>query len=417
MSSGTDGAVSLARRWVTGIDGDLGSRSPAARRLSVVVAAEGICDRAFSAVREAFAANFERGEIGAACTVSVDGHVVVDIWGGWADAQRTRPWRSDTLVNAYSVGKPIVALGLLQLVAGGRVDLEESASLVWPELLAGQQGATVRHVLCHRAGVPAIRAPLTNDALWDWATMCRSIAATDPWWEPGTRHAYHTNTYGHLVGELARRVDGRLPSAWLREEIAGPLGADLAWGLDDAEQGRCADIVWEVDVTGGIDWFVSRAATDEQRMIALGYANPPGYSSIGVVNTREWRGSEVPSTNLHATARGVARVYSALAAGGSIDGITVLDADVLVEATSPQSEGWCPVLEREATFGLGFQPTRPDRPFGPNEGSFGHYGTGGAVGFADPAAQVAFGYVMNAVKRRGQIPHNQALIDALYTCL
>jgi len=113
----------------------------------------------------------------------------------------------------------------------------------------------------------------------------------------------------------------------------------------------------------------------------------------------------------------VARVYSALAAGGSIDGITVLDADVLVEATSPQSEGWCPVLEREATFGLGFQPTRPDRPFGPNEGSFGHYGTGGAVGFADPAAQVAFGYVMNAVKRRGQIPHNQALIDALYTCL
>jgi CubicO group peptidase (beta-lactamase class C family) len=320
-------------------------------------------------------------------------------------------------VNAYSVGKPIVALGLLQLVAGGRVDLEESASLVWPELLAGQQGATVRHVLCHRAGVPAIRAPLTNDALWDWPTMCRSIAATDPWWEPGTRHAYHTNTYGHLVGELARRVDGRLPSAWLREEIAGPLGADLAWGLDDAEQGRCADIVWEVDVTGGIDWFVSRAATDEQRMIALGYANPPGYSSIGVVNTREWRGSEVPSTNLHATARGVARVYSALAAGGSIDGITVLDADVLVEATSPQSEGWCPVLEREATFGLGFQPTRPDRPFGPNEGSFGHYGTGGAVGFADPAAQVAFGYVMNAVKRRGQIPHNQALIDALYTCL
>lgn len=378
---------------------------------------EGACDAAFKAVREAFAANFERGEIGAACTVTVDGRVVVDIWGGWADADRSRPWARDTLVNVYSVGKPIVALALLQLVARGRVDLDEPASRQWPELLAGRRGATVRHVLCHRVGVPAIREPLTNDALWDWYTMCRSIAATDPWWEPGTRHAYHSNTYGHLVGELARRVDGRLPGTWLREEIVEPLGADLAWGLDAAQRARCADIVWEIDVTRGIDGFVSRAADDEQRMISLGYANPPGYSSIGVVNTPQWRASQVPSTNLHATARGVARLYSALAAGGCIDGITVLDADLLAEATAQQSEGWCPVLARDATFGLGFQPARSDRPFGPNQGSFGHYGTGGAVGFADPEARVAFGYVMNAVKPRWRSPRNQALIDALYACL
>jgi CubicO group peptidase (beta-lactamase class C family) len=315
------------------------------------------------------------------------------------------------------VGKSIVALALLQLVARGRVDLDEPASRLWPELVAGQHGATVRHVLCHRTGIPAIREPLTNDALWDWPTMCRSIAAIDPWWEPGTRHAYHSNTYGHLVGELARRIDGRLPGTWLREEIARPLGADVAWGLDPSQQTRCADIAWQIDVTGGIDWLQSTAATDEQRMIALGYANPPGFSSIGVVNTREWRASQVPSTNLHATARGVARIYSALAAGGSIDGVAVLDADLLAEATVPQSQGWCPVLEREATFGLGFQPTRPDRSFGPNAGSFGHFGTGGALGFADPEAGVAFGYVMNAVKPRWQSPRNQALIDALYGCL
>jgi CubicO group peptidase (beta-lactamase class C family) len=382
-----------------------------------VAVVEGTCDRAFSEVREAFAANFDRGEVGAACCVTVDGHVVVDIWGGWADTDRRRRWSMDTLVNVYSVGKPIVALALLQLVARARVDLDGPASRWWPDLLAGQQGATVRHVLCHRAGVPAIRSPLTNDALWDWPTMCRSIAATEPWWDPGTRHAYHSNTYGHLVGELARRIDGRLPGAWLREEIAGPLGADVAWSLDAAQQARCADIAWEIDVVGGIDWFASRAATEEQRMIALGYANPPGYSGIGVVNTREWRASQVPSTNLHATARGVARVYTALAAGGSVDGITVLDADLLAEATAPQSEGWCPVLEREATFGLGFQPTRPDRPFGPNQGSFGHFGTGGALGFADPEAQLAFGYVMNAVKPRWQSPRNQALLAAVYTCL
>jgi CubicO group peptidase (beta-lactamase class C family) len=382
-----------------------------------VVVVEGVCDQAFSAVQDAFAANFQIGELGAACTVAIDGRVVVDVWGGWTDEARTRPWQRDTLVNAYSVGKPIVALALLQLVMRGRIDLDRPANQWWPELRAGQQGATVRHVLCHRAGVPAIREPLTNDALWDWHTMCAAIESTDPWWQPGTRHAYHTNTYGHLVGELARKVDGRLPATWLREQVAGPLDADLAWALDPSQQARCADVVWDLDVDRGIDWVQAKAGTDEQGMIALGYGNPPGYSGMGVVNTIGWRTTQVPSTNLHATARGVARVYAALAAGGSVDGVTVLDGDLLAEATATQSEGWCPVLEREASFGLGFQPTRPDRPFGPNPGSFGHFGTGGSLGFADPQARVAFGYVMNAVRPRWQSPRNRALVDAVYACL
>ncbi len=368
-------------------------------------------------MRDAFAANFEVGEVGAACSITVDGRLVVDIWGGWADADHRREWTGDTMVNAYSVGKPVVALRLLQLVERGSIDLDDRADRWWPELLAGQKGATIRDLLCHRAGVPAIREPLTNDALWNWHAICAAIASTDPWWDPGTRHAYHTNTYGHLVGEVARRIDGRLPGTWLREEIAGPLDADLVWGLGPAQRARCADIIWESDVTGGIDWFVSRAETAEQRMIALGYYNPPGYSGIGVVNSNEWRAAQVPSTNMHATARGVARLYTALAAGGARDGITVLDPGLLAEATSVQSEGWCPVLERQATFGLGFQPTRPDRPFGPNPGSFGHFGTGGALGFADPEACVGFGYVMNAVRPRWQNSRNRALIDALYACL
>jgi len=377
----------------------------------------GLCDPAFRSVREAFGANFEEGEVGAACSVTVDGLVVVDLWGGWADSDHRRAWTRDTMVNAFSVGKPVIALMLLQLVERGRIELDSTADRWWPELLAGQQGATARDVLCHRAGVPAIREPLTNDALWDWHAICDAIAATDPWWDPGTRHVYHSNTYGHLVGELARRIDGRLPGTWLREEIAGPLDADLVWGLSPAEQARCADVVWEIDVDAGIEWFSSRAQTSEERMIALGYANPPGYSGIGVVNSERWRATQVPSTNLHATARGVSRLYTALAAGGAIDGITIIGADLLAEATSVQSEGWCPVLEREAAFGLGFQPTRPDRPFGPNPGSFGHFGTGGALGFGDPQARVGFGYVMNAVRPRWQSPRNRALIDALYACL
>lgn len=377
----------------------------------------GTFDPKFRPVHEAFVANFDQGEIGASCAIAIDGHVVVDLWGGWADADRSRPWQADTLVNAYSVGKPIVALSLLQLVASEDVQLDEPASKPWPELRAGQQGATVRDVLCHRAGVPAIREPLTNEALWDWNTMTGAVAATEPWWPPGSRHGYHANTYGYLVGELARRVSGMLPAQWLRSTVAAPLGADLAWALKPTEQARCADVIWQSKLEPGDGWPDPAALPDEQAMIVLGYINPPGFSSIGVVNTASWRATQVPSTNLHATARGIARLYAALAAGGRIDGVVLCDGDVLAEAVRPQSEGWCPFLERDATFGLGFQPTRPDRPFGPNAGSFGHYGTGGALGFADPAAGVAFGYVMNAVRPRWQNARNRALIDALYTCV
>jgi CubicO group peptidase (beta-lactamase class C family) len=381
------------------------------------VPVEGTCDSRFAAVRDVFAANLAGDELGASCAVALDGRLVVDLWGGWEDEAETRPWHRDTLVNAYSVGKPIVALAVLQLVAAGKVDLDATADRWWPELLAGQQGATVRDLLCHRAGVPAIRRPLTNDALWDWDVIATALAATEPWWTPGTRHGYHVNTYGHLAGELARRVDGRLPGDWLRDEIAGPLGADLAWGLEPADQARCADIVWQVPLgTGGV-WPDTSAMPDEQAMLILCYFNPPGFASVGVVNTPEWRAAQVPSTNLHASARGVARVYAALAAGGTLDGVTVIDRDVLAEATSPQSDGWCPFLERDVTFGLGFQPTRADRPFGPNPGSYGHYGSGGALGFADPHAGVAFGYVMNAVKPRWQNPRNRALVDAVYACV
>lgn len=376
-----------------------------------MVLVDGICDERFAAVHDAFIANFDDGEIGAGCTVVVDGVTVVDLWGGWADEAGTRPWARDTIVNAYSAGKPLIALTVLQLVADGRIDLDRTADTWWPELLAGQQGATVRDVLCHRAGLPAIRQPLTNDDLWHWDRMAAAIAATEPWWKPGTRHAYHSNTYGFLVGELAHRVTGVLPGAWLRTHVAGPFDADVQWGVTGGDLARCADVAWQSPTMPPTERSVIDALPDEQRMITLGYVNPPGFSSMGVVNTAAWRGAQVPSVNLHATARGLAQVYDRLLAGA------LLDPDVLAEATRPQSEGWCPVLEREVSFGLGFQPTRPDRPFGPNPGAYGHFGTGGALGFADPVAGVAFGYVMNAVKPRWQSSRNRALVDAVYASL
>lgn len=371
----------------------------------------GRCDEQFAPVRHEFVRNFvERGEVGAGVTVLVGGDVVVDLAGGWSDGERTSTWRSDTLVDVYSVGKAVVALLALQLVDRGVLGLDEPVATVWPEFAAeGKGSATVRHALCHRAGVPAIRRPLTDEDLWDFATMTDALAATEPWWEPGTRHAYHTNTYGHLIGGLIHRATGELPGTRLRT-VADRLDADIFFGVPDAEQHRCAEVLWALG--GGPPVVDVDALSGDELMVQLSYFNPPGYSSVGVVNTRAWRSTQIPSTNGHATAAGVARVYQGLLEPGLL-----LSPSLLAEAASPQSVGFCPVLGEEVVFGLGFTPTTPRRRFGPNPSSFGHFGTGGAVGFADPEAGVAFGYAMNHVIPRWQSSRNRALIDALYRCL
>jgi CubicO group peptidase (beta-lactamase class C family) len=374
----------------------------------------GICDPRFAAVRAEFAANFaERGELGAAVCVMIDGAPVVDLVGGWTDEARRDPWRHDTVVDFYSVGKAFVALLALQLVDQDLVRLDDPIASVWPEFAArGKEAATLRHALCHRAGVPAIRDRLSNEDLWDWGRMTAALAATEPWWEPGSRHAYHTNTYGHLVGEIVRRVSGETAAARLAA-IAGPLDADVHVGVPPAAVARCAEVVFHASNpawNGATPDFDSLEG--DARMEMLSYFNPPGYSSLGVVNTAAWRAAEVPSTNGHGSAAGVARLYAALLEPGRL-----LSQGLLSEATAPQSTGFCPILHEEVTFGLGFKPTAPRRPFGPNPRSFGHFGTGGAVGFADPDSGVAFGYVMNDVIPRWQSTRNRALMDAAFGAL
>lgn len=366
---------------------------------------------AFGGVVDAFRTNFvERGEVGAAVHVSIDGEAVVDLWAGPAD-DAGGPWTADTLVDVYSVGKAVAATLVLRLVDRGLVGLDDPVARHWPAFAAGgKERATVRQLLCHRVGVPAIREPLTDDDLFDFDTMVAAVARAEPWWEPGERHAYHTNTFGHLTGGLLQAVTGERPGALLRP-LAREIGADLHVGVAEEDLTRCADVIWAGTSPAGLD----RAQIDElgadQQLVLLGYVNPPGYSSIGVVNDRRWRQAEVPSTNAHASARGVSAFYAAL-----LDG-RLLSPEILGEATRPQSEGWCPVLGQDVTFGLGFQPWTPARPLGRSPGGFGHFGTGGALGFADPSRGIAFGYVMNHVIPRWQSSRNRALVDAVYAAL
>lgn len=373
----------------------------------------GRCDRRFAGLRSALARNFnEHGEVGAALAVVLEGRPIVDLWAGWTDRGRTRPWRRDTLVNVFSVGKPMAAICLLVLIERGLVDLDAPVADYWSEFSdAGKADVTVRMLLAHRAGLPAIRRLLPRLGMYEWRLMTSALAAEKPWWEPGRKHGYHVNTFGFLIGELVRRVSGESIGAFLQRTISGPLGADFHFGVAAGQDRRVADFLFP-EVTSpfldaGTPCLVQRA-----------YMNPPGVSGLGTVNTRAWRAAEMPSTNAHATARAVARIYSALAAGGAVDGIRLLRSETVELAAREASCGRDEVLDRPSRFGLGFQLAQPERPLGPNSSSFGHFGAGGSLGFADPDEALAFAYTPNQGEgRRWQNPRNRGLIDALYACL
>lgn len=377
----------------------------------------GWCLPGLEPVRDAFRTNFvERGEVGAAVCVIRDGEVIVNLWGGWADEARSVPWQRDTIVNFYSAGKAMVATLLLRLVDAGRIGLDTRVSDVWPEFgVGGKHDVTVRQALSHQAGVPAIRQLLTNDDLADWATMTAALAATDTWWPIGTRHDYHTNTYGFLIGEIVRRVSDTMPDVALRT-LAAELDADVSFGVETSQRHRCAEVIWaptQPSAQGGLDVAaLAEQLEGDSLMNVLAHFNPPGASSIGLVNTDRWRSMVVPSTNGHGSGRGIARFYAGLLEPGR-----VLSEELRTIAASAQSSGPCSILGEDLEFGLGFVPTSPKRPYGPNPGAFGHFGTGGAAGFGDPVGGIAFGYVMNHVIPRWQSTRNRALIDALYDSL
>jgi len=386
----------------------------------------GWCERRFEAVRDALARNFgEHGEVGCAVAVTIDGCVVVDLWAGWMDRARTRPWCGDTLIDVFSVGKPMAALCLLRLVERGAVDLDAPITRYWPAFAAGGKDAiTIRMLLCHQAALPGFSAPLPPRAMYDAALIAGALAREVPWWPPGRAHGYHVNTFGFLVGEIVRRVSGEGCAAFFQREIGGPLGAEFCFGVGPELDGRVADYLLPESDDGLVDFLLASesdqpVAPPEARRTLLHrvYCNPPGISGFGTVNTRAWRAADMPSVNGHATARGVARVYSALACGGSLDGVCVLGADTLAHATAEAAAGPDLVLGRTSRFGLGFQLTRPEAPFGTRPRSFGHFGAGGAVGFADPDARLAFAYVMNQPGPRWRNPRNRSLIDALYASL
>ncbi|WAL96030.1 serine hydrolase domain-containing protein [Streptomyces sp. Je 1-369] len=392
--------------------------------MSVRGGVHGTVAAGYEPVRDAFVRNFgERGERGAAVTVYRDGRRVVDLWGGTKDVDGDfeagdAPWERGTAQIVRSATKGVAAAALLLLHQRGELDLDAPVGSYWPEFKArGKERVLVRHVLAHRAGVPALDRPLTPAEALDPDLAAAVVAAQAPFWEPGEDHGYHAQTYSWLVGELVRRVTGRPVGEWIADEIAGPLGLDLWVGLptSEAEAGRTGRL-GRIEAPAGPGGLRMRP----KRNVAEAYADPESLTrrAFGAIdpspdeNDSAYRAAALPASNGVATADALARFYAGLV--GEVGGGGRLFTPATVElARGEASAGPDRVLVVNTRFGLGYMLHGAASPLlGP--GSFGHPGRGGALGFADPESGVAFGYVTNGMNKGVTAdPRAQALVRAL----
>lgn len=371
----------------------------------------------FEAVRDTFAALFEdRQERGAALCVQVNGETVVDLWGGTSDKDGAEAWHSDTLVNLFSCTKTFTAVAVLQLAAEGKLALDAPVARYWPEFAAnGKASITVRQLLCHRAGLPALRELLPAEALYDWPVMTAALAQERPWWEPGTAHGYAAITYGWLLGEVIRRVDGRSPGRAIVERVVAPLGLDFHIGLSDSEFHRVAHVARGKGNPGdaAAQRLLQVTLREPEALSTRAFTNPP--SILTSTNKPEWRRMEQPAANGHGNARSLAGFYQGLLEG------QLLDGEWLDELIREHSQGDDLTLLTPTRFGLGCmldQPTLANATFGTGPGAFGHPGAGGSVGFADPHSGVAFGFVTNTLGPYILMdPRAQKLARAVAQCL
>ena len=383
----------------------------------------GSCDARFERVRDTFRAAFECGdEIGAAFCVTLDGKAVVDIWAGFADKEGTRPWERDTLVNVYSTTKGLTAIAAHQLVDQGRLDLDAPVARYWPEFAAaGKAELPVRYLLSHEAGLAAVRKTLAPGALYEWDTMVEALAEQEPWWEPGSAHGYHALTFGWLVGEVIRRITGKSVGTVVRQAIALPLGVEFHIGCGPELDARIANLIQgpiHTPESGAAFDLVKEILENPESLLARAFANPPVLDQ-NTANSREWRAAEIPAANGHTNAHSLARIYGALATGGTVDGVRLLSAARIEDARSERVSGADEVLPLPTRLALGFFLPTEDEPVGPNPRAFGHGGAGGSYSMADPEAGLGFGYVMNNMHQGAWLvdPRARALVDATYAGL
>ncbi|NNE75081.1 MAG: beta-lactamase family protein [Acidimicrobiales bacterium] len=342
----------------------------------------GTCDPAYEGVRDALAANFANGDIGASAAVTVGGELVVDLWGGHRDLGRRLPWETDTIANVWSTTKMMTALCVLMLHDRGELSVDAPMAEYWPEFAAhGKDGVLVRHVMGHTAGLATFDDVVDDIAVFDWDGCCARLAAQAPQWTPGDGSGYHAETQGWLLGELVRRVTGRTLGTFYRDEVAQPVGADFHIGTDDAHFARVADLsTMRADIV-----------SDHSRR------------SLSLVNTSAWRRMEMPASGGHGNARSVVQALSALANGGiarSADGgeVQLLSPATIERIFEVQADGVDRVLGREMRLGIGYGLNTPSAPLGVNDRTIWWAGWGGSMCVIDLENNLVVSYVMNQMR-------------------
>ena len=393
-----------------------------------MVDVQGRVEPGFERVRDAFAANFEQHrDVGAAFCLHVGGRNVVDLWGGVADLDSGRPWEEDTIQLVFSTTKGATAMCALLLAERGQLDLDAPVTDYWPEFgAAGKDRIPVRWLLSHRCGLPVVDETPALDDILQWDPIVAALAASAPVWEPGTDHGYHALTYGWLVGEVVRRVSGRSLGTFFADEIAGPLGLDFWIGLPPAQARRVSRLVamkLGVDDPAALESLglppevlaVVRAFSDPSSLSMRALNLSGAFGAEDVWNDPSVHAAEVPAANGITNARSLSRLYAACV--GEVDGMRLLSAETVKQATVAECDGPDRVLLAPSKFGLGFMLPSAFSPVG-GPSSFGHYGAGGSLGYGDPDNEIGFGYVMNRMEANltGD-PRTLGLTEAVYACL
>ncbi|MFW0795010.1 serine hydrolase domain-containing protein [Gordonia sp. CPCC 205515] len=347
-------------------------------------------DNRFDQLRTIFEANLDSGEeLGAAMSIDIDGETVVDLWGGYADADRTREWERDTIINVWSTTKEISALAVLVCVERGLLDVYAPVAQYWPEFGEnGKAGIEVRHLMSHTSGVSGWDQPFVVEDMYDTEKATARLAAQAPWWEPGTASGYHAQNQGHLLGELVRRASGKSLTQFVADEIAAPLGTDLQIGAKPEDDDRIAEIIPPPPLP------IDIASLDPDSPVFKTFTGPA--ANAEAANTIPWRRAELGALNGHTNARALARTFSVISRGGTVDGVSLLSEKTIDLIFDQQSRGVDLVLGVPLRFGIGFALPEPETlPYLPDARICFWGGWGGSMTVMFPEHKTTVSYVMN----------------------
>ena len=371
----------------------------------------GECDPQFSKVKETFEKLYrEDREIGSCFAVYRDGNPLVDLWGGFQDKDKTKPWQKDNLVTVYSTTKGVAAFCIALAMEKGLLKYEEKVSTYWPEFSSnGKEDITIGMLMSHQAGICSPETRNVED-YYNQSLMAEKLAGMTPIWEPGTASGYHSMTFGWLTSELILRVTGKSLGTFFREEVGDQHEIDFFIGLPESEDHRVAELV---------PFDIVRSENSEQQQVELTDAQKSQRNSAGTLdiqNTKAWRQAEIPSANGQGNAGGLAKLYSLIVPEDN--SLKLLKDDTVNQMTTMQIEGRDLVLAVQVRWGVGFILNKHKIIYGPVEGAFGHSGYGGSCAFGDPENKIGVSYVMNRMLDNFNADGRSIeLINATYDCL